>query len=129
MLAVALGCGRSPSEDERAHVISAIERLRSAPTTNLEARRRFTQELRDVQARGQAEREARDGCASAYDLSTEMFERLGALEAQMKSGAPVEDPKRLAEELRRVETMRDEAEARTRVCGEKSAALLGPESR
>ena len=127
LLALLLGLAcSSPEREERVRVSAGIERLRSVPSSDLSARARAADELAALAVSVAGPRAARDACAKAYRTSTEMYELLGKLEAQVRADEPVDNPKQLAEDYRRVESMRDQAAEELDVCNARAAELAQP---
>ena len=115
-----LGCD---PKDDRARVMSGIERLRSIPPEDAEERLRLASELRKVPLDDDASIQARDACAKAYQTSGELFQLIDRLEATTKSKGPVDNPKLLAAQFREAENLEGVARDELEVCERAVQAL------
>jgi hypothetical protein len=115
---VLAGCDPSPSDADRVRI--AVEEVRARPSSDVVGRREATERLSALDVVHPRARSARDACSRAYEVSTSLFEGLGALERRAKAGTlDAAD----AAELARLDALQRDAARELEACSQSLASL------
>jgi hypothetical protein len=116
------GCGPSAEEKDRAAVASAIDRLRATSPDDYEGRMALVRELRGLDVHDKDAIAARDACARAYELLTEILHDTDRATIGLDPASSA-DPRGTVGALKRADRLGQESAGAVDACTNASAAI------